>query len=310
MDNLLAKLPFRRSGAGSTPQRPTPPEIDVEKCTGCGLCVQACPVFVLEMRAGKASVARQEICIKCGHCGAVCPVGAVNETSTESDDVPMPGPKSRLSAEALLLLLRSRRSVRKYRGEPLPQNAIETILDAGRYAPTGGNRQNVSYIVLSSPAEIAELRRMTLSLMNKIFSLAGSKAVTGAVSLIAGEGLATMYRNYQPVVRIFQEREARGEDRLFYHAPAIILVHADRWDEAGAFNCSVALYNCSLMAHTLGIGCCFNGFLTMAVNRSPKIKKWLNIPRGHKCYGSMSMGYQDIKFKHLVRRRPPRVRWR
>ena len=53
-----------------------------------------------------------------------------------------------------------------------------------------------------------------------------------------------------------------------------------------SFNCSVALYHCYLMAHTLGLGCCFNGFLVNAVNHDRRIKNGLGIPPEHQCYGS------------------------
>ncbi|HYA92986.1 MAG TPA: 4Fe-4S dicluster domain-containing protein [Thermodesulfobacteriota bacterium] len=51
-------------------------------------------------------------------------------------------------------------------------------------------------------------------------------------------------------------------------------------DPVPSFNCSVALYNCPLMAHTLGPGCCFNGFLINALNHSSTIKHWLGIRGG------------------------------
>ena len=66
----------------------------------------------------------------------------------------------------------------------------------------------------------------------------------------------------------------RGEDRLFYNAATIMLVCADRWDETSGLSCAAALYNCSLMGHTIGIGCCFNGFVQNTVNSTSKIRKW------------------------------------
>ncbi len=64
------------------------------------------------------------------------------------------------------------------------------------------------------------------------------------------------------------------------------------------------------MAQTLKLGCCFNGFLQVAVNKDPKIKKMLGIPSGHKCYGAMTLGYQRLKYKRFARRRPAQVVWR
>ena len=101
-----------------------------------------------------------------------------------------------------------------------------------------------------------------------------------------------------------------GYDPLLFHAPVLVIVHAESWDTSSAFNCSVALYNCSLMAHSLGIGCCFNGYLVGAVNHDKAIKKWLDISRNHQCFGAMALGYQRMKYRRLPDRKPLKVTWR
>jgi len=55
-------------------------EIDPEKCTGCSLCEQNCPVNVITGEPGKTYVIAQEGCIKCGVCHDVCPYGAVKRS--------------------------------------------------------------------------------------------------------------------------------------------------------------------------------------------------------------------------------------
>jgi hypothetical protein len=100
------------------------------------------------------------------------------------------------------------------------------------------------------------------------------------------------------------EQMEQGKDRLLYHGPVLMLAHAEAWDTCSLFNCSVALYNCSLMAHTLGLVCCFNGFLVNAINRAPKIKGWLGIPADHRCYSAMTLGFSNMKYLRLVHRYP------
>jgi len=147
-----------------------PPNILPPKCIGCKLCVEVCPSFVLEMRGDKASVVRGAWCIGCGHCGAVCPVEAVLHEATSYDKMMLPEPCSTLSPESLQLLIRERRSVRIYGREEVSEESLQKILDAGRYAPTGTNSQNVNYIVLRSPDQIEELRKRTTRFYEKIFS--------------------------------------------------------------------------------------------------------------------------------------------
>ena len=53
------------------------PKIDSAKCTGCGSCVQVCPVSVFVMKGKKAAVAKAKDCIGCRACEASCPAGAI-----------------------------------------------------------------------------------------------------------------------------------------------------------------------------------------------------------------------------------------
>jgi len=151
---------------------------------------------------------------------------------------------------------------------------------------------------------------MLLPITVKTFSFVGKMAALPGVDHVLGPDLAWRMRElYAPGMDTFQERCLQGEDRIFFNAPALIMVHAERFDETAGFSCGAALYNCSLTAHTLGIGCCFNGFLQTAVNSNKNLKKWFDLPFSQKCFGAMTLGYQDVKYHRLVKRNPPRIRW-
>ena len=49
--------------------------VDKEACTGCGACVEICPVDAIEIVADKAVVS--DACIDCGQCVDECPVEAI-----------------------------------------------------------------------------------------------------------------------------------------------------------------------------------------------------------------------------------------
>ncbi len=53
--------------------------------------------------------------------------------------------------ETLTTLLSRRRSVRKFKPDPLPDGTIEKILEAGRWAMSGANGQPWEYIVVTDP---------------------------------------------------------------------------------------------------------------------------------------------------------------
>ena len=59
------------------------PWVDKEKCTGCRICVEKCPVGAISLSAGPAGMEDEkaeinmEECIHCGTCHSVCPQEAV-----------------------------------------------------------------------------------------------------------------------------------------------------------------------------------------------------------------------------------------
>ncbi len=52
------------------------PVADLEKCTGCGLCSEVCPVKAIEMKEGRP-VTDYSLCINCLCCNESCPEGAI-----------------------------------------------------------------------------------------------------------------------------------------------------------------------------------------------------------------------------------------
>lgn len=54
------------------------PEVDINNCTGCGLCVPVCKRKAIEMK-NDVAVIDKDRCRYCGSCVAVCPVGGINE---------------------------------------------------------------------------------------------------------------------------------------------------------------------------------------------------------------------------------------
>ena len=60
----------------------------------------------------------------------------------------------------VLNCLETRRSCRAYRPEQVPEEALQEILRAGLYAPSGMGRQSVKLLVVQDPAAIAALERL------------------------------------------------------------------------------------------------------------------------------------------------------
>ena len=56
--------------------------IDVEKCTGCGICVDCCPLDALRLRetpeGSKAHITYPDDCMTCFECEVECPFHAIS----------------------------------------------------------------------------------------------------------------------------------------------------------------------------------------------------------------------------------------
>ena len=54
----------------------------------------------------------------------------------------------------------NRRSIRKYTGEPVNEEALQTILRAGSYAPSAMNRQPWHFIVIRNPQTLQAITKL------------------------------------------------------------------------------------------------------------------------------------------------------
>ncbi|MDA8083349.1 MAG: nitroreductase [Nitrospiraceae bacterium] len=61
----------------------------------------------------------------------------------------------------LLDVIRSRRSVRKFSADPVPEELIEKILEAGRWAPSGLNNQPWRFAVVTNRETVTAISKLT-----------------------------------------------------------------------------------------------------------------------------------------------------
>ena len=67
--------------------------------------------------------------------------------------------------EAIRNLL-ERRSIRKYSDRPIPDEVLDTVLEAGIHAPSGMNTQGVRLVAVRDPETVACLSKLNAAVMN------------------------------------------------------------------------------------------------------------------------------------------------
>ena len=76
--------------------------------------------------------------------------------------------------------LRTRRDVRHFTEQPVPDNALDRILEAGRRAPSAGNWQPWDFVLVTNHAQLVELAKVSQSATH----VAGAAA---AIAVVAPE---------------------------------------------------------------------------------------------------------------------------
>lgn len=290
-----------------------------EECIKCEECIKECPahLFFKKEQAGDIKDAKEicyedpnNLCILCGHCLAICPTNAVEaEEIEELYEFPEAREPSKvIGYENLLKALRARRSIRRFQDRSIPQDQIELVLQAMRYAPSASNAQSWNYIVITDSEKIQFFGKQ----VNKIFYLLRKVLklkhiirwfVSGAIRQLLLDPKTSISLD-----RHIREFEA-GRDVIFYNAPCVILIHSPEYGSMAGVDAGIAFTYGMLAAQSLGLGTCWIGFAQEAVKRDGKLKKWLQIPKGRNCYGVMVMGYPAVKFQRAPPRKELKVQW-
>lgn len=265
-----------------------------EKCVGCGLCVKDCFPRDIEIIDGKATI-KNETCMKCGHCIAVCPRGAVINENDTSEVLEYNKESFHVDPDNLLNFIKYRRTVRQFRDKKIEREKINQIIEAGRYTQTGSNLQDVSYIVVEE--QLDTLKELTFATLKVI----GQEMLD---NLNAETSHFKRYANLWIQMSEKYEENKKDNDKLFFNAPAIIVVSA-----YSDVNAALASSNMELMTDALGLGTFFSGFFVMAANKNPKIQELLGIKKGKKIATCMVLGYPDVKYYRTVPRKEADVKF-
>ncbi len=269
--------------------------VDDAKCNRCGICVLECPSRIIEQADPKALPIlvedQVERCITCGHCVSVCPFAAIALKTMKPEDCAPVNKELLPTAEQLEHFLKSRRSIRVYKDEPVAGEILAKLIDIARYAPSGHNAQPLHWLVIEDRREVRRLAALVIEWMNLLI------------------------RKSPKVIELFHfdlfvNAWERGEDRVLRGAPHVIVAHASKDAPMAQESCPIALTYLDLAAYSLGLGACWAGYLMAAATSSPAMITALRLPGGHRCFGAMMVGYPRHKFRRIPLRNEPSITWR
>lgn len=165
----------------------------------------------------------------------------------------------------------TRRSTRNYKQDPVEQEKLDRILEAGRQAPSGGNNQTSHFFVIRNREVLDRLTAMT----EKAF----------ARMVITENTYASMKHAIAA--------SKKGGYVFCYNAP-ILIVAANRRDYGNNIaDCACAIENMMVAANALDLGSCWINQLKW-LNEEPEIVDYLRalgMKEGERVYGSVIIGY-------------------
>lgn len=171
-------------------------------------------------------------------------------------------------------VIKSRRSIRRYLPDPLGQEELDAILEAGAYAPSAHNDQPWYFTVIRSR-----------ELMDRI-------------SRVSKELMAAQETDW------IREMGRKEGFHLFYRAPVVVVVSMRRDALSPLVDCSAAIENMLLAAESLDIGSCWIGLASYWFSVKKEVAR-LGLPEGYEpCY-AVTLGRKAHRPSRALPRKAP-----
>jgi nitroreductase len=192
-------------------------------------------------------------------------------------------------------VITSRKSIRRYRPDPIPDEMIDKILEAARWAPTGENYQPWRLIVIRDQ----ETR-------NRIGDLA--KLGSGS-RMTAWYCMGEMQKRFEGIKdpakrdRVLKFMYSGEVSEFAKQAPLVIAVIGSLMEGSVdvPYDLSACIENMLLEAHSLGLGACWVHGPVASTRDAKKFKEILGIPTGmgeYKVIAYVAIGWPAEDRKH------------
>ena len=165
----------------------------------------------------------------------------------------------------------TRRSTRAFKEDPVCEELLEKVVEAGRMAPSGSNSQKSHFIVITNKELLNKLAAMVKD------TFASMELKEGMYSSLAGTIASAK----------------AGRLYFHYNAPCLIVMANDKDYGNNMADCACALENMMIMANELDLGTCWINQLRW-LNEDDKIIELfreLGMKENERIYGSLAVGY-------------------
>ena len=267
-------------------------KVDESKCIHCGLCSSDCPALIIDNQTEFPTIkeGKEDNCLKCQHCLAICPSGAISILGKEPENS-IPVTNEIPDSNEMEKLMKTRRSIRKFKPEALDKELIYQMISVASYAPTGHNDNAVRFSVVESRTEFDKLRNLVYDGIKK-----ANEEMRIPKSMLFLNNFQAMW-------------EMKNIDVLFRDAPHLLITSAPKNCASPQLDCGIAMTYFDLLANSNGIGTLWDGFAKMVIEGViPEVKKMIGIPEDHKIGAVLLFGKASVKYARSIQNDNPEIK--
>lgn len=189
-------------------------------------------------------------------------------------------------------MLETTGACRFYRPDPVPDAVLVRVLDAARWAPTGGNRQPVRFVIVRDPDARRRLRDLYVPLWEAYAGRARSHPGAPPPRLLANADHFARHLDEVPVLIVVCAvlGDIMATDR-----------HLERLSVVGGASVYPAVQNLLLAARAEGLG---TALTTLLCAVESDVRTLLEIPDGVATAATVTLGYPARPFPTRLARRP------
>ncbi|SFD13014.1 nitroreductase family protein [Ruminococcus albus] len=179
--------------------------------------------------------------------------------------------------------IKTRRSTRRFSDKHIEDEKLDAIVNAGRFAPSGGNSQSCHFIVVRSKKVLAKLAEL---------------AQSAFAEMEITEGM------YKSIVHSIKASKQGGY--VFHYDPDCLIIVANQKDYGNNIaDTACALENMILAANELDLGSVWINQLRW-LNEDKNLLEYereLGLEENERVYGALAIGYADTE-NGLPERKP------